>query len=132
MRKNSHSSFSHINKKTTYTDPRLAFATEEKETPDDFRQEFDSSSTALQVVHGRDLSCKVAIVTGASDGIGYETTRGLAYHGAHVILACRDVEKSKSAMERITKERVCIYHHFMIWFTDSLLPVSRKANLATL
>lgn len=98
---------SHMNKKTTYTDPRLAFATEEKETPDDFRQQFDPSSTALQVLHGRDLSDKVAIVTGANDGIGYETTRALAYHGAHVILACRDMEKAKSAMEKITSERVC-------------------------
>lgn len=100
---------SHINKKTTYTDPRLAFATEEKETPNDFRQQFDPSSTALQVLHGRDLSGKVAIVTGANEGIGYETTRALAYHGAHVILACRDMEKAKSAMEKITSERVCVY-----------------------
>lgn len=58
------------NNRITYTDPRLAFATEEKEHPGDFRQRFDGSSTALQVLHGRDLSCKVAIVTGANTGIG--------------------------------------------------------------
>lgn len=39
----------HENKRTTYTDPRLAFAVEEKEHVHDFRQRFDASSTALQV-----------------------------------------------------------------------------------
>lgn len=34
---------------TTYTDPRLAFALEEKDHVNDFRQRFDSFSTALAV-----------------------------------------------------------------------------------
>lgn len=62
--------FSHINKKTTYTDPRLAFAEDEKKTPFDFKQKFDGNSTALQVTQGKDLSGKYAIVTGANSGIG--------------------------------------------------------------
>lgn len=62
--------FSHINKKTTYTDPRLAFAVEEKDSPTDIRQRFDASTHALQILHGRDLGGKVAIVTGANCGIG--------------------------------------------------------------
>ena len=60
----------HINHKTTYTDPRLAFAEEETKTLGDLRQRFDSSSTGVQVLHGRDLSGKVAVVTGANCGIG--------------------------------------------------------------
>lgn len=60
----------HANRRTTYSDPRLAFATEEKEHPQDFRQRFDGSTMALQVLHGRDLSGKVAVVTGANSGIG--------------------------------------------------------------
>lgn len=64
------SCFSHINKKTTYTDPRLTFAEDEKKTPFDFKQKFDGNSTALQVVQGQDLSGKYAIVTGANSGIG--------------------------------------------------------------
>lgn len=60
----------HTNRRTTYSDPRLAFATEEKEHAQDFRQRFDGSTLALQVLHGRDLSGKVAVVTGANAGIG--------------------------------------------------------------
>lgn len=37
------------NNRTTYTDPRLAFAVEEKSHPNDIRQRFDASTTALQV-----------------------------------------------------------------------------------
>jgi hypothetical protein len=60
----------HGNRRTTYSDPRLAFATEEKEHAQDFRQRFDGSTMALQVLHGRDLAGKVAVVTGANAGIG--------------------------------------------------------------
>lgn len=58
------------NNRSTFTDPRLAFTQEEKENPQDFRQKFDGSSTAFQVLHGRDLTGKIAIVTGANCGIG--------------------------------------------------------------
>ncbi len=36
---------------------------------------------------------RVAIVTGASSGIGYETARVLAGKGAQVIIAVRNLEK---------------------------------------
>ena len=60
----------HINNITTYTDPRLAFAIEYREMSEPVRQRFDGSSTALAVLHGRDLRGKVALVTGANSGIG--------------------------------------------------------------
>ena len=59
-----------MNQKTTYTDPRLAFAEEIKEEKSSFKQKFDGSSTAMHVLQGRDLTGKYAIVTGANSGIG--------------------------------------------------------------
>ncbi|RZF33091.1 hypothetical protein LSTR_LSTR009820 [Laodelphax striatellus] len=91
--------------RTTYTDPRLAFAEEEKEFPMDLRQRFDCSSTARQVLHGQDLNGKVAIVTGANCGIGFETARALALHGCLVIFACRSMERAQAAIDKIKQER---------------------------
>jgi NAD(P)-dependent dehydrogenase (short-subunit alcohol dehydrogenase family) len=48
-----------------------------------------------------DQSGRVAIVTGANTGLGFETARALAGHGARVVLAVRDVEKGKKAGARI-------------------------------
>lgn len=95
----------HANRRTTYSDPRLAFATEEKEHAQDFRQRFDGSTLALQVLHGRDLAGKIAIVTGANTGIGYETARSLALHGCTVVFACRDISKTEIAIDKIKQER---------------------------
>jgi NAD(P)-dependent dehydrogenase (short-subunit alcohol dehydrogenase family) len=44
---------------------------------------------------------RVAVVTGANTGIGFETARVLAARGASVVLAVRDVEKGKKAAARI-------------------------------
>ncbi|XP_043213157.1 WW domain-containing oxidoreductase-like isoform X1 [Amphibalanus amphitrite] len=96
----------HENKKTTFTDPRLAFAVEDQEGGErGLRQRFDASSSALHVLHGRDLSGRVALVTGANSGIGYETARSLAYHGCRVVFACRNLESARAAIEQIKSER---------------------------
>ncbi|KAF2881212.1 hypothetical protein ILUMI_24958 [Ignelater luminosus] len=98
----------HENRRTTYTDPRLAFAVEEKEHVNDFRQRFDASSTALQVLHGRDLTGKVALVTGANTGIGFETARSLAKHGCSVIFACRNINAAQAAIDKIKEEKLSV------------------------
>jgi NAD(P)-dependent dehydrogenase (short-subunit alcohol dehydrogenase family) len=49
-------------------------------------------------------SGRVAIVTGANSGIGYETARGLAQKDVEVILACRSRQKADEAKARITNE----------------------------
>jgi NAD(P)-dependent dehydrogenase (short-subunit alcohol dehydrogenase family) len=46
---------------------------------------------------------RVAVVTGANTGLGFETARGLAARGASVVLAVRDVEKGKRAAARIAE-----------------------------
>ncbi len=54
---------------------------------------FDMKSTTDQVLDGIDLRGKLALVTGASSGLGVETARSLAAKGAHVVMAARDVAK---------------------------------------
>lgn len=49
----------------------------------------------------RRLEDKVAIVTGANAGIGFETALGLAETSARVILACRDVNKGERAAAEV-------------------------------
>lgn len=95
----------HENQKTTYSDPRLAFAVETDSDKSDFRQRFDASTSCMQILHGLDLSTRLAVVTGANSGIGFETARSLAMHGCKVILACRDQVKGEQAVGRIRSER---------------------------
>lgn len=49
------------------------------------------------------LQGKVAIVTGANAGIGFETAKALAIKGAHVIFACRNEQKGNNALHKIQK-----------------------------
>ena len=51
-----------------------------------------------------DLSNKVAIVTGASRGIGESIARGLASHGAKVVIAARKLEGLEAVAQSIRDE----------------------------
>lgn len=51
--------------------------------------------------HVPDQTGRVAVVTGANSGIGFETTKALADHGGTVIMACRNERRAADARERI-------------------------------
>ncbi|XP_017769776.1 PREDICTED: retinol dehydrogenase 13-like [Nicrophorus vespilloides] len=50
------------------------------------------------------LDGKTAVITGCNTGIGKITARDLYQRGAKVIMACRNLEKAKEAMEEIKQE----------------------------
>src|ERR1700743_553218 len=65
---------------------------------------YGATSTTDEVLSGINLKGKRIRVTGVSAGIGIETARSLAAHGAHVIGAARDLKKAESATEQVRKD----------------------------
>ncbi|XP_044289958.1 WW domain-containing oxidoreductase isoform X6 [Varanus komodoensis] len=94
----------HINKRTTYLDPRLAFTVEDAPMKPSTKQKYDGNTTAMEILQGRDMSGKVVMITGANSGIGFEMAKSFALHGAHVILACRNMQRASNAVQRILEE----------------------------
>jgi NAD(P)-dependent dehydrogenase (short-subunit alcohol dehydrogenase family) len=62
---------------------------------------FGATSTTDEVLRGINLSGKRVLVTGVSAGLGVETARALAVHGAQVIGAARDLSKAQAATEQV-------------------------------
>src|ERR1700744_5259896 len=58
---------------------------------------FGAKSTTDDVLEGVDLRGKRILVTGVSAGLGVETARALAAHGATVVGAARDLKKAETA-----------------------------------
>jgi len=65
---------------------------------------FSATSTTDDVLAGIDLSGKRVLVTGVSAGIGVETARALAAHGAQVVGAARDLAKAAAATGQVRAE----------------------------
>lgn len=64
---------------------------------------FDARSTAAEVIAGHDLRGKVAVITGATSGIGVETARIFASAGASVVMGIRNVEKGHGVARAIAR-----------------------------
>jgi NAD(P)-dependent dehydrogenase (short-subunit alcohol dehydrogenase family) len=60
-------------------------------------EQFGAKSTTDDVLAGVDLTGKRVLVTGVSAGLGVETARVLAAHGANVVGAARDLAKAEGA-----------------------------------
>ena len=63
---------------------------------------FGATSTTDDVLEGVNLKGKRVLVTGVSAGLGVETARALAAHGADVVGAARDLSKAKAATAACT------------------------------
>jgi NAD(P)-dependent dehydrogenase (short-subunit alcohol dehydrogenase family) len=65
---------------------------------------FGATSTTEDVLSGVDLHGKRILVTGVSAGLGVETARSLAAHGADVVGAARDLTKAEMATAQVRKD----------------------------
>src|SRR5260370_29166856 len=65
---------------------------------------FGATSTTEDVLSGVNLRGKRILVTGVSAGLGVETARSLAGHGAHVVGAARDLTKAEAATTQVRKD----------------------------
>ena len=65
---------------------------------------FGATSTTDDVLSGVNLKGKRILVTGVSAGLGVETARSLAAHGAQVVGTARDLTKAKAATEQVRKD----------------------------
>ena len=65
---------------------------------------FGATSTTEDVLSGVNLKGKRIFVTGVSAGLGVETARSLAAHGAQVVGAARDLNKAKSATQQVRQD----------------------------
>ncbi len=62
---------------------------------------FSFESTTDDVLDGVDLSGRRFVITGAASGLGEESTRALAAHGASILMLARDPQKNADAADRI-------------------------------
>src|SRR5215469_11849261 len=65
---------------------------------------FGATSTTDDVLSGVNLKGKRILVTGVSAGIGLETARSLAGHGAQVVGAARDLTKARAATSHVRED----------------------------
>jgi NAD(P)-dependent dehydrogenase (short-subunit alcohol dehydrogenase family) len=63
--------------------------------------EFGPDTTTDEVLDGVDLSGRQVVVTGAASGLGRETARAMAGHGASVVVLARSEERAAGAVAEL-------------------------------
>jgi NAD(P)-dependent dehydrogenase (short-subunit alcohol dehydrogenase family) len=94
---------------------------------------FGAKSTAAEVLHGIDLTGRLAVVTGGYSGIGLETTRALVGAGADVLVPARRPETAREALEGIPRTSVAALDlgdlGSVATFADEVLAQGRNIDL---
>ena len=78
-----------------------------------------------------DQSGRVCVVTGANTGLGFETARALAEHGASVVLAVRNPDKGADAVARIragTRDAEARVQHLDLCSLDSIRSTAQQLH----
>jgi NAD(P)-dependent dehydrogenase (short-subunit alcohol dehydrogenase family) len=75
-----------------------------------------------------DLKGTNILITGGTSGIGYEAALGLAYKGAHVYIACRNIEKAQKALSEIKKEVPGAFVDFVYYDQGNLASIQKMAD----
>jgi NAD(P)-dependent dehydrogenase (short-subunit alcohol dehydrogenase family) len=82
--------------------PMASCSDVEKRPADDVpNSRFGADATAEGVTEGIDLDGKLAIVTGCTSGIGFETLRVLALRGAYVVGTSRSLARAEDACRQV-------------------------------
>jgi len=91
---------------------------------------FGATSTTDDVLSGVNLQGKRILVTGVSAGLGIETARALAAHGAEVVGAARDLKKAEAATTQVRRDAASNAGSFELIALDlaSLKSVRECAN----
>ena len=57
------------------------------------------------------MNSRVALITGSNKGLGFECAKLLGKKGIKIILTARDIEKGKSASEKLKKDGIDVVFH---------------------
>lgn len=88
---------------------------------------FNAESTTDQVIEGIALNGDIALVTGASSGLGVETSRALAAAGAEVVMLARDETKLEAAAAGLREGNPAATFHTHLVDLADLASVRRAA-----
>lgn len=91
-------------------------------------REFNNKSTTDDVLEGKQLEGKRALITGGASGIGAETVRALASKGAEVIIAARNREKAEQVKASVLSATGNQSIHFLPLELASLEKISGTAE----